>query len=108
MVEMNKKKKSLQAEKNIQKKEPIDLLIVYYITIVFIIKKVKNSAIDTYQNYGFIISLKRSKYLVIANLLRLKACTYLSQGNENDAKQFFQLAHAEFAQLGCGLGSACC
>lgn len=108
MVELNKKKKSLQAEKNIQKKEPIDLLIVYYITIVFIIKKVKNSAIDTYQNYGFIISLKRSKYLVIANLLRLKACTYLSQGNENDAKQFFQLAHAEFAQLGCGLGSACC
>lgn len=84
------------------------MLIVYYLTIVFIIKKVKTSAIEAYLNYGFIISLRRSKYLVIANLLRLKACIYLSQGNDNDAKQFFQMAHAEFAQLGCGLGSACC
>lgn len=82
--------------------------MVYYITIVFIIKKVKTSALEAYLNYAFTVSLKRNKYLVIANLLRLKACIYLSQSKDNEAKQFFQVAHAEFAQLGCGLGSACC
>jgi len=45
---------------------------------------------------------------VVANLLRIKACIFLSQGADADAKTFFQVAHAEFAQLGCGLGSACC
>jgi hypothetical protein len=46
--------------------------------------------------------------LVVANLLRLKACIHLVANNDNEAKQFFQIALAEFAQLGCGLGSACC
>ena len=91
MVESSKKRKNLQA--SIQKKEPIDLLIVYYITIVFIIKKAKTTAIENYLNHAFIISLKRNKYLVVANLLRLKACIYISQGNDTDAKIFFQTAH---------------
>jgi hypothetical protein len=104
----SKKKRSLQLEKNVQKKESIDLLIVYYLTIVFIIRKVKSAAIEGYLNYGFLIGLKRGKYLVVANLLRIKACIFLSQGADADAKAFFQVAHAEFAQLGCGLGSACC
>lgn len=105
IVEQNKKKKNLQA---LQKKEAIDLILVYYCTILFIIKKGKNTSLQTQFNYAFIISHKRNKYLVIANLLRIKACIYFTQGHDNDAKMFFQIAHAEFAQLGCGLGSACC
>lgn len=68
--------------------------MVYYITILFLIKKVKNSSVETYLNYGFVISHKRNKYLVFANLLRIKACIYMTQGHDNDAKMFFQIAHA--------------
>lgn len=81
--------------------------MVYYITILFIIKKTPAS-IDSYLSYAFAISIKRAKHLVVANLLRLKACIHLVANNDNEAKQFFQIALAEFAQLGCGLGSACC
>lgn len=43
--EKNKKVKSIQLEKTAQKKEPIDVFIVYYITILFVVKKVKNASI---------------------------------------------------------------
>lgn len=82
--------------------------MVYYITVLFIVKKVKTSAIDAYLHYALTVSLKKGKYLVVANLLRLRACVLLVQNKDTDAKLFFQAAHAEFAQLGCGLGSACC
>jgi hypothetical protein len=37
--------KALQAEKNAQKKEALDLFTVYYLTILFVVKKVKNSSV---------------------------------------------------------------
>ena len=43
--EKNKKVKSIQLLKTAQKKEPIDVFIVYYITILFVVKKVKNTSI---------------------------------------------------------------
>lgn len=67
--------------------------MVYYITILFVIKK-NLATIDSYLTYAFTISLKRSKHLVLANLLRLKGCIYLASGADNDAKQFFQVAHS--------------
>ena len=82
--------------------------MVYYITVLFVIKKAKSAQLDTYLHYGLLVALKKSKHLVVANLLRLKACVYHYLNNDHQAKQFFQLAHSEFAQLGCGLGSACC
>ena len=106
--EKNKKVKSIQLEKTAQKKEPIDLFIVYYITILFVVKKVKNTSIETFLNYGIIIAHKRNKYLVFANLLRIKACTLLIKSDDSQAKNFFAAARSQFAQLGCGLGSACC
>lgn len=86
----------------------MDIIIVYYVTILFVVKKVKNTSIETYLNYGIIISQKRNKYLVLANLLRIKACTLLMRNHDAEAKTFFATARVEFAQLGCGLGSACC
>ena len=68
----------------------------------------KNASVDTFLNYGITISHKKNKYIVLANLLRLKACTLLIKSNDNEAKAFFVAARSEFAQLGCGLGSACC
>jgi hypothetical protein len=73
-----------------------------------VVKKVKNASIETYLNYGIIISHKKNKYLVFANLLRIKACTLMIKSDDAEAKHFFTAARAEFAQLGCGLGSACC
>jgi len=64
----------------VQKKDALDILIVYFVTILFVVRKVKNSPIETYLNYGLIIGQKRSKYLMVANLLRIKACIYLAQG----------------------------
>lgn len=32
----------------------------------------------------------------------------LARNSDAEAKTFFATARAEFAQLGCGLGSACC
>jgi len=80
--EKNKKVKSIQLEKTAQKKEPIDVFIVYYITILFVVKKVKNASIETYLNYGLIIAHKKNKYLVFANLLRIKACTLMIKSND--------------------------
>ena len=54
------------------------------------------------------IAQKKNKYLVFANLLRIKGCILLAQNNNSEAKTFFTTARADFAQVGCGLGSACC
>ncbi len=54
------------------------------------------------------IAQKKNKYLVFANLLRIKGCILLAQNNNSEAKTFFTTARAEFAQVGCGLGTACC
>lgn len=80
--EKNKKVKTIQLEKTPQKKEAVDIIMVYYITILFVVKKVKNTSIETYLNYGIIIAQKKSKYLVSANLLRIKACTLLVRNND--------------------------
>jgi hypothetical protein len=56
------------------------------------VRKVKNSPIENYLNYGLVIGQKRNKYLVVANLLRIKACIYLAQGKDANAKVFFQTA----------------
>jgi hypothetical protein len=106
--EKNKKLKSIQQDKTVQKKEPIDMFIVYYVTILFVVKKVKNASIETYLNYGLTIAHKKNKWLMLANMLRIKACTLLMRSNDSEAKTFFHAARTEFAQQGCGLGSACC
>lgn len=41
----NKKLKTIQLQKTPQKKEAVDIIIVYYITILFVVKKVKNTSI---------------------------------------------------------------
>lgn len=78
----NKKLKAIQLEKTPQKKEAVDIIIVYYITILFVVKKMKNTSFETYLSYGIIISQKKNKYLVFANLLRIKACTLLLRNND--------------------------
>jgi hypothetical protein len=78
----NKKLKAIQLEKTPQKKEAVDIIIVYYITILFVVKKMKNTSFETYLSYGIIISQKKNKYLVFANLLRIKACTLLLRNSD--------------------------
>lgn len=109
IIEANKKRRSSQqADRNQLKKEALDVIIVYFVTILFVVRKVKNSPIETYLHYGLTIGLRRKKELIVSNLLRIKGCIYLAQGKDADAKLFFQTARIEFAHLGCGLGSACC
>ena len=94
MVEASRKKKTVQSERNVQKKDPLDQIMVYYLTVLFVLKKTKTPQLDTYLGYGLLISLKKNKHLVVANLLRLKACIYHYLNNDAQAKQFFQLAHS--------------
>ena len=91
-----------------QKQDPIDTFIVYYITILFVVKKVRHTSIETFLNCGIIIAHKKNKSITFANLLRIKACTLLMKGDDVKAKTFFGAARSEFAQVGCGLGTACC
>ena len=68
--------------------------MIYYITILFVVKKAKNTSIETYLNYGLITAQKKNKYLVSANLLRIKACTLITKNNDAEAKTFFLTARA--------------
>ena len=94
MVDASGKKKTVQSGRNVQQKQSLDQIMVYYITVLFVLKKTKSPQLDTYLDYGLLIALKKSKHLVVANLLRLKACVYHYLNNDQQAKQFFQLAHS--------------
>ena len=59
------------------------MFIVYYVTILFVVKKVKNASLETFLNYGIYIAHKKNKYLTFANLLRIKACTLLVNSDDS-------------------------
>lgn len=82
------------------------LLVVYYITNVFVIKKA--SFCEKYIEYGVYLGVKKTMYMVVANLIRLKGCIELARHRDTEARQYFQLAFEMFALEGCGLGAASC
>ena len=53
------------------------MLVVYYITNVFVIKKA--SFCEKYIEYGVYLAVKKNMYMIVANLIRLKGCIELAR-----------------------------
>ena len=69
-VEVNRKK-LVFTERVLQptKKEAIIFIVVYYVTILFVLKN--HQACQKFIQYGVFISRKKGKYIIEANLLRI-------------------------------------
>lgn len=81
------------------------MIVVYYVTILFVLK---SPMFLYYVDYGIFISRKKKKEIVEANLLRLKACLFMIRNKLTEAKDYFLQSWELYAIEGCGLGSASC
>lgn len=61
-----------------------------------------------YVDCGIMLSKMKNKLISQANLLRIKACHYLTKNKYGEAKDCFLKSLELYAIEGCGLGSASC
>ena len=70
------------------------MIVVYYVTILFVLK---SPMFLNYVDYGIFISRKKNKLIVEANLLRLKACLFMVRNKLIEAKDYFVLSWQLYA-----------